>query len=221
MKTAVVCSGGLDSVTLAYQVGKERELDRLISFDYGQKHKKELEYAARAAADIGVAHNIVDISGIARFFKRSALTGDLEVPEGSYSEDNMQVTVVPNRNAIMLSIAYGIVADEAISAVAVAVHGGDHFIYPDCRPEFIDAFRRMQDVALEGIADIELLAPYVHMDKADIVRLGAALEVPFHLTWSCYKGGDFHCGRCGTCIERQEAFNVAGIDDPTVYQDAA
>jgi 7-cyano-7-deazaguanine synthase len=219
MKTLVVCSGGMDSVTLAYQVRKERQLSRLVSFDYGQRHKKELDFAAGTAEDLGVEHNIVDLSGIAKFLTGSALTDDIEVPDGHYAEENMQATVVPNRNAIMLAIAFGIAAGENAAAVAAAVHAGDHFIYPDCRPEFVEAFRAMQACALEGVWEVDFYAPYANQTKADIARLGAELGVPFAKTWSCYKGGEVHCGRCGTCVERQEALYLAGVEDPTAYAD--
>jgi 7-cyano-7-deazaguanine synthase len=129
------------------------------------------------------------------------------------------VTVVPNRNAIMLAIAFGMAAARKADAVAVAVHGGDHFIYPDCRPGFIDSFQAMQNHALDGYADVTLLAPFVTGSKADIVTEGARHGTPFAETWSCYKGGDKHCGRCGTCVERREAFFLAGIEDPTDYMD--
>jgi 7-cyano-7-deazaguanine synthase len=132
----------------------------------------------------------------------------------------MKATVVPNRNAIMLAIAFGLAAAQKADAVAVAVHGGDHFIYPDCRPGFIDAFQTMQDAALDGYASVKLQAPYVNATKADIVTDGAKHGTPFAETWSCYKGGARHCGRCGTCVERREAFHLAGVADPTDYEDA-
>jgi 7-cyano-7-deazaguanine synthase len=126
---------------------------------------------------------------------------------------------VPNRNAILLTIAFGLAAAEGYDAVAIAVHGGDHFIYPDCRPDFVEAFRRMQAKALDGYASVDLLAPFVDGSKADIVRAGARVGTPFERTWSCYKGGEVHCGRCGTCVERREAFHLAGVADPTAYAD--
>lgn len=132
----------------------------------------------------------------------------------------MRITVVPNRNAIMLAIAFGVAAAQKADAVATAVHGGDHFIYPDCRPAFIDTFQTMQNHALAGYADIRLYAPYMNMSKADIVREGAKYATRFEATWSCYKGGARHCGRCGTCVERREAFDLAAIADPTDYEDA-
>lgn len=219
MKTLVVCSGGLDSVTLAYKVAVERALAGLISFDYGQRHKKELEFAALCAQRLGAPHSIIDISAIGAQLQGSALTDNIAVPEGHYAEESMKITVVPNRNAIMLSIAYGIASARGSDAVAAAFHGGDHFIYPDCRPGFVAAFGAMQDKALEGLADIKLYAPFLDFKKSGIVAEGARLGVPFADTWSCYKGGEVHCGRCGTCVERREAFHLAGVADPTAYAD--
>ncbi len=219
MKTLVICSGGLDSVTLAYKIAKEQTLCGLISFDYGQRHKKELDFAAKCAEDLGVAHDIIDISHIGTLLSGSALTDNLDVPDGHYAEETMKVTVVPNRNAIMLTIAYGIASSREMDAVATAVHGGDHFIYPDCRPEFAQSFQAMQDHALEGLSKIALYTPFIQISKADIVTEGGKVDVPFIKTWSCYKGQQNHCGRCGTCVERREAFDIANVDDPTIYDD--
>ncbi len=219
MDTIVICSGGLDSVTLAHKVAAEGRLSGLLSFDYGQRHVKELDYAAACAARLDVGHLVVDISGVGRGLAGSALTDEVAVPDGHYAEETMKITIVPNRNAIMLAVAFGLAAARQARAVAVAVHGGDHFIYPDCRPGFIDAFRRMQTAALEGVAEIALEAPFVHLSKADIVAEGALNGTPFAETWSCYKGGELHCGRCGTCVERREAFDLAGVADPTDYAD--
>ena len=219
MKTNVICSGGLDSVSLAHVIADRDELARLVSFDYGQRHRKELEFAAACATRLGVPHHLIDMRGIGASLTGSALTDDIDVPDGHYAEDTMKITVVPNRNAIMLTIAYGIAAANGDDAVATAVHGGDHFIYPDCRPLFTEAFDTMQRAALDGYADVTLYTPFVHRTKADIVTEGARVNTPFAQTWSCYKGGDMHCGRCGTCVERREAFDLAGIIDPTVYAD--
>ncbi len=150
MKTYVICSGGMDSVTLAYKVATEHTLAGLISFDYGQRHNKELSFAAQCATDLNVPHHIIDISSIGAQLSGSALTDDIDVPDGHYAADNMAVTVVPNRNAIMLTIAYGIAASNGANAVAAAFHGGDHFIYPDCRPDFASSFAAMQNHALEA-----------------------------------------------------------------------
>lgn len=220
MKTIVVCSGGLDSVTLAHKAAAEGSDLRLISFDYGQRHKKELAYAENCGARLSARHRIVDIAAVGRLLSGSALTDEQAVPDGHYAEETMRVTVVPNRNAIMLAIAFGAAAAEQAERVAAAMHGGDHFIYPDCRPAFTQAFETMQRQALDGVADVALYTPFLALSKADIVGEGARLGVPFEETWSCYKGGALHCGRCGTCVERQEAFHLAGVRDPTVYEDA-
>ncbi|KAA3515898.1 MULTISPECIES: 7-cyano-7-deazaguanine synthase QueC [Agrobacterium] len=219
MKTIVICSGGLDSVSLAHKIAAENELIALVSFDYGQRHKKELDFAALCASRLGVPHHIIDVRTIGAHLTGSALTDDVAVPDGHYAEETMRSTVVPNRNAIMLTIAFGLAAAQQADAVAIAVHGGDHFIYPDCRPGFIDSFNDMQRHALEGYANVKLYAPYVTGSKADIVTDGARHDTPFAETWSCYKGGMRHCGRCGTCVERREAFHLAGVDDPTDYED--
>lgn len=219
MKTIVICSGGLDSVSLAHMVAAKRKLTGLVSFDYGQRHRKELDYAALCAKRLDVRHDIIDMRGIGAALTGSALTDDVDVPDGHYAEETMRVTVVPNRNAIMLTVAYGIAAARGDQAVATAVHGGDHFIYPDCRPDFTQAFEFMQYMALDGYADVSLYTPFVHRSKADIVTEGQRHNTPFAETWSCYKGGVHHCGRCGTCVERREAFDLAGVTDPTQYDD--
>ena len=219
MKVIVVCSGGLDSVSLAHKMAAEQELLGLVSFDYGQRHKKELLFAAACANRLGVKHYIIDMTDIGRNLTGSALTDDVAVPDGHYAEETMRITVVPNRNAIMLAIAFGVAVSNKADAVATAVHGGDHFIYPDCRPGFIEAFQMMQNLATEGYASVKLLAPYVHQPKSFIVTDGVKHHTPFVETWSCYKGGESHCGRCGTCVERREAFYLAGVDDPTDYED--
>ncbi len=218
-KTLVICSGGLDSVTLAYKLAAKGELMGLISFDYGQRHKKELFYAEKCAKDLGVTYDLVDISSVGALLSGSALTDDIDVPDGHYEQESMKLTVVPNRNAIMLAIAYGIADAKGASRVATAVHGGDHFIYPDCRPEFIASFQAMQDEALKGFSQIDLYTPFINAPKSAIASEAAELNVPIEDTWSCYKGGEIHCGRCGTCVERIEACQIAGIDDPTQYAD--
>ncbi|MBO9431099.1 7-cyano-7-deazaguanine synthase QueC [Sulfitobacter sp. R18_1] len=219
MKTLVICSGGLDSVSLAHITAEVHHLTRLVSFDYGQRHRKEVDFARAAAERLGVPFHLIDMRGIGAALSGSALTDDIDVPDGHYAEDTMKITVVPNRNAIMLSIGFGIAAAQGDEAVATAVHGGDHFIYPDCRPGFTRAFDAMQQAALDGYADVRLHTPFVEHSKAEIVRQGALHGTPFTETWSCYKGGAVHCGRCGTCVERREAFHLAEVTDPTVYAD--
>ncbi len=217
MKTIAIVSGGMDSVTLAYKLAAEGHNIHLLSFNYGQRHKKELDFARMAAYDLGGLWDVVDLSNLTHLIGGSSLTSDIPVPDGHYAEETMKITVVPNRNAIMLAIAYGVAVAEQADYVAVGVHAGDHFIYPDCRPEFISLFEQMEDRAIEGFGSAKLLAPFVNISKADIVSLGTVVNVPYRKTWSCYKGGDVHCGTCGTCVERKEAFQLAGVEDPTEY----
>lgn len=219
MKTLVICSGGLDSVTLAYKVASEYQLARLVAFDYGQRHKKELGFVQRAADALNVPLHIVDIASVGALLGGSALTDSIDVPDGHYAEENMKVTVVPNRNAIMLAIGFGAASAAGCEAVATAVHSGDHFIYPDCRSEFLHAFAHMEKLAMDGLDDIQLYTPFADKSKSKIVEEGAKYGVPFADTWSCYKGEEIHCGRCGTCVERIEAFHLAGVSDPTEYAD--
>ena len=218
-KAVAIVSGGLDSVTLAYLLRSEGYDLHLLSFDYGQRHKNELTYAELCAKRLGAEFSLLNLSSLGQFLKGSALTDDIPVPDGHYAAPSMAITVVPNRNAIMLSIAYGIAAAEEAEVVAIGVHAGDHFIYPDCRPEFIKAFGEMQKFALEGFGhpNLKLHAPFLTLGKEQIVQLGNTLNVPFADTWSCYKGGEKHCGTCGTCVERRLAFEAAGITDPTEY----
>lgn len=218
MNALLICSGGFDSVTLAHRLHQEQALGALLTFDYGQRHIKEIDAARLCAEQLKVPHLIIDIGHIGRQLSGSALTDDIAVPHGHYTEENMQLTVVPNRNAIMLTIAFGIAASRGLNTVALAVHGGDHFIYPDCRPDFIRLFSEMQATALDGIAEVGLYAPYVHSDKTEIARDAARFAVPIADTWSCYEGGELHCGRCGTCVERKEAMALAGVADPTAYR---
>lgn len=222
-KAVAIVSGGLDSVTLAYVLHAQGYDLHLLSFDYGQRHKKELDYAILCAERLGASYDIVDLSGLAKLLTGSALTDDIPVPDGHYAAPTMAITVVPNRNAIMLSIAYGAAVAQKAELVAIGVHGGDHFIYPDCRPGFIAAFDQMEKLATEGFADekLHLSAPFLHLGKHNIVEQGAKLGVPYAETWSCYKGGEQHCGVCGTCYERREAFELAGVPDPTSYEQSA
>lgn len=220
MKTVAIVSGGLDSVTLAYHLAQKGHKLDILSFSYGQRHVKELSFARVCAERLGVNFDLVDLSSVGRLLTGSALTDPtLAMPEGHYAAPNMRLTVVPNRNAIMLAIAFGVAVARDAEIVATAVHAGDHFIYPDCRPEFISAFDAMQRLAVAGFGSPKLCldAPFVNISKADIVSIGDACGVPFADTWSCYSGGDVHCGKCGTCVERKEAFLLAGVFDPTVY----
>ena len=220
MKTAVIVSGGMDSVTLAYWLADKGHEVSLVSFDYGQRHRRELESARLIAERMGVEHTVIDISGIRPLLAGSALTDDVEVPHGHYEEESMRVTVVPNRNAIMLSIAWGMACATGADALACGVHSGDHFIYPDCRPDFITQLNTALRTGTDGhrSESLRLLAPFIGMSKTDIAAEGGRLAVPYELTWTCYEGGEVHCGRCGACVERKEAFRDSGVTDPTRYK---
>lgn len=217
----VLLSGGLDSTVLVTMMSEKYRVHAL-SFDYGQRHSKELFVAADTAQRLGIPHDIIDVATLGRLFWTSSLTNqEMHVPEGHYAADNMKKTVVPNRNMIMLSMAVGVAISDDASVVAFAAHAGDHDIYPDCRLPFVD---KLEMAVLEGNQgfvrdDFSIIAPFISMTKADLVSLGSALNVPFAKTWSCYKGGQIHCGKCGTCVERAEAFALASIKDPTVYED--
>ncbi len=195
----------MDSTTLLYQLLEEGDEVLAISFDYGQRHVKELEFAARTCEKLRVSHQVVDLSDVGRLLGGSALTsGDIEVPHGHYEHESMRLTVVPNRNMIMMSIAAGHAISAGYDRVAIAVHAGDHAVYPDCRPRFIEVF---EDAVLEGnYGRVTVYAPFIDMTKTGIVRLGRALGIDYENdTWSCYEGGEEPCGKCGTCVERAEA----------------
>ena len=216
MKTLVIYSGGLDSSVLLYDLHYIGQDVHALSVNYGQRHKCELACAATICAELGIPHEVADLSAIQPLLAGSSLTSaEIEVAEGHYTEENMKTTVVPNRNMILLALATGHALAIGAEQVAYAAHSGDHAIYPDCRNEFADAMAAT--MALCDWQQVALSRPFVNWTKADIVRRGAELGVPFERTWSCYKGRDTHCGRCGTCIERREAFDLAGIEDPTDY----
>jgi 7-cyano-7-deazaguanine synthase len=218
-RAVAIVGGGMDSVTLAYLLDSEEYELHILSVDYGQRHKKEISYARRCAEQLGATFDIANMSQVGRLLSGSALADDVEVPHGHYAAENMAVTVVPNRNAIMLSIAYGLAVAEEAALVACAVHAGDHYVYPDCRPDFINAFDQMQKKAVEGFGmpNLCLYAPFIYKTKAEVVEIGGGLSVPYEESWSCYEGGEVHCGLCGTCNERNEAFELAGVRDPTEY----
>jgi 7-cyano-7-deazaguanine synthase len=215
-KIIAIMSGGLDSTTLVYGLLSEKgrfDVD-CVSFDYGQKHSKELEYAAATCAKLGLRHDIIDLRGITKLLGESgsSLVSDTPVPEGHYAEENMKATVVPNRNMMMLSIAGGVAVARSAAAVATGVHAGDHFIYPDCRPEFVTLASQAMIVGNQGFGNPNgtgIIAPFMSSTKEDIAYEALQLGLPLHETWSCYKGGEMHCGKCGTCVERLEAINGA------------
>lgn len=211
-----IASGGLDSTVMIYALRERGDTLHLLTFDYGQRHRKEIIYAQKLAQRLGLPHEVVDISDVSRLLSSALTRGDLDVPKGPYREDTMSLTVVPNRNALFLSIASGFAISIGYDAVALAVHRGDHPVYPDCRPEFVRAYETMVRIATD--TPLRILAPFVQMTKEEIVALGARLGVPFEETWSCYQGRAQHCGVCPTCIERRQAFQRAGVQDPTVYE---
>lgn len=188
-----------------------------VTFDYGSNHNaREIECARRQCVLLGIEHLIIPLSFMGRYFRSSLLSGAQDIPEGHYADDNMKSTVVPFRNGIMLAVACGLAESRDLRHVMIANHGGDHAIYPDCRPGFIDAMSlAMKEGTYEGIT---IDAPYTGITKADIVKRGSALDVDYLLTYSCYKGAEHHCGCCGTCVERKEAFEIAGVKDPTLYK---
>jgi 7-cyano-7-deazaguanine synthase len=224
MKAVAIVSGGMDSVTLAYKLrGDYPDEDlHLLAFDYGQRHNKELLFARGAAVDVGASFDVIDLTGITSLLSQSGsslVNRDVDVPDGHYAEESMKITVVPNRNMIMLSLAIGVAVSEKADFVATGVHAGDHAIYPDCRPEFIEAMTIVAQAGNEGFAvpDFHIEAPFLNMSKDQIASLGDQLGVDYSRTWSCYKGGEVHCGTCGTCVERREAFSLSGVVDPTIY----
>jgi len=218
--TLALASGGMDSSTLCYQLAEQGRLAGVASVDYGQRHRRELQAAAHIANLLGVEHVVLDLRPLGALLTGSALTDDVDVPHGHYAAENMAVTVVPNRNMIMLASAGGVASARGLSRVATAVHAGDHFVYPDCRPEFIEAVSAALTLGTTGFGDVQIVAPFVDMTKADIAAEGDRLGVPWEATWTCYEGGEVHCGRCATCVERIEAFHLAGVDDPTTYTDS-
>lgn len=213
----VLLSGGLDSSVLTYALARSKRAVKALTVLYGQRHAKELESATVIAHGLGVEHRIVDLTGIRSILGASALlNGGTAIPEGHYEDESMRVTVVPNRNMLLLSIAAAWSVASGLDGVAYAAHAGDHAIYPDCRPAFAEAMEAA--LSLCDYRPQTLARPFVGLTKGDIVQLGSKLGVPFENTWSCYKGGARHCGRCGTCTERIEAFKRAGVPDPTVYE---
>lgn len=213
--SVIIVSGGMDSITLLYDHKDEIALG--ISFDYGSNHNaREIPFAKMHCERLGIKHITINLDFMHQYFKSSLLDGAEAIPEGHYADDNMKSTVVPFRNGIMLSIAIGIAESNNLDQVFIANHGGDHTIYPDCRPEFINA---IDAAATAGTYNnVKVVAPYTKITKSDIARIGKKLGIYYTETWSCYKGGEVHCGKCGTCVERKEALAEAGIEDKTIYE---
>ncbi|MBQ3873168.1 MAG: 7-cyano-7-deazaguanine synthase QueC [Bacteroidales bacterium] len=213
MKAVLIYSGGLDSTTLLYEYKESIAL--AVSFDYGSKHnEREIAFARLNCEKLGVEHIVIPLEFMQKYFRSSLLKGGDDIPEGSYDDSNMQSTVVPFRNGIMLAVAAGLAESRGLDAIMMANHGGDHAIYPDCRPEFVDAFGKAVEAGTYN--GVKLLSPYCNITKRDIALRGKALGIDYSLTYSCYKGGEKHCGKCGTCTERREA--LEGFD-PTEYEE--
>lgn len=213
--SAIIVSGGMDSITMLYDFKDSIALG--ISFDYGSNHNaKEIPLAKMHCERLGIKHITIPLDFMPQYFKSSLLEGSDAIPEGHYEEENMKSTVVPFRNGIMLAIAVGVAESNGLKKIFIANHGGDHTIYPDCRPKFIEAFDKASSAGtFEGLT---IEAPYTNITKADIAKIGKELGIDYAETWSCYKGGEIHCGKCGTCVERKEALFLAGIDDKTIYE---
>ncbi len=212
----VLVSGGMDSITALYEANAQYEVAGAVTFHYGSKHNdRELPFAAYHAERLGIPHRVIHLDFIGELFESNLLRKGGEIPKGHYEEQTMKKTVVPFRNGIMLSIAAGFAESVEAQGLVIAAHAGDHAIYPDCREEFM---KSMGDaIRLGTYAEVKLIRPFIAITKAEIVARGHQLGIDYARTWSCYVGGETHCGECGTCVERREAFIIAGIPDPTNY----
>ena len=215
-KAVILLSGGMDSTVLLYYMLSENWQCHALSIHYGQRHSRELAAARAIANKVRVPHIECDLGQIRGLLRGSSQTDAVPVPEGHYEDPVMRLTVVPNRNMILLSVAAATAIGIGAKVVAYAAHTGDHAVYPDCRPEFIKALGTALRLCHYDDG-VRLMSPFVNKSKADIARIGAGLAVPFELTYSCYQGQAKHCGKCGTCVERREAFQLSGISDPTEY----
>ena len=216
-KALVILSGGIDSTVLLYDLIDQGYDVEAITFHYGQKHSKEISSAKATCAILDIPQKIVRLEGIEDLIHGSALIGDKDIPEGHYEDESMKSTVVANRNSIFINLAMAYAITKKIRTIAYGAHAGDHAIYPDCRPVFVERIQALAEVV--DYDPLNIIVPYLHWKKQDIVKKGAELGVDFDYTWSCYKGQRLHCGRCGTCVERIEAFKLAGVEDPTKYME--
>lgn len=215
-KVVVIYSGGMDSFTVLHNAIRAGHEVYALSFNYGQRHVKELVCAQAVCQELGIHHKIVDISAINQLIGGSSLTDDIEVPEGHYAADNMKSTVVPNRNMILLSLAVGYAVSLEAQAVYYGAHSGDHFIYPDCRPEFV---QKMNDVCqIANYEPVDIVSPYLQQTKIEILKDGLAMGLDYSKTWTCYNGREKACGKCGSCQERLEAFTLNNTTDPLPYE---
>jgi 7-cyano-7-deazaguanine synthase len=215
-KAVVIYSGGMDSFTVLNKAVFEGLEVYALTFDYGQKHVKEVDFARNVCSAMGITHKIIDITAINELISGSSLTSNIEVPEGHYADENMKSTVVPNRNMILLSLAVGYATSIKASKVYFGAHGGDHHVYPDCRPDFV---KKMNEVCAVANYDfVEVVTPYLTSNKTEILRDGLKMKLDYALTWTCYNGREEACGRCGSCVERLEAFEENQAEDPLAYE---
>lgn len=215
-KVVVIYSGGMDSFTLMNECLENGQQVYALSFNYGQKHSRELHAAQKVCDRLGLPHRLVDITSIHQLLLGSSLTDDIEIPEGHYEEDSMKSTVVPNRNMVMLSMAIAYAVSIGAPRVLFGAHGGDHAIYPDCRPEFVEKMAAVARIA--NYEAIEVEAPYLHLSKTEILTRGLKMGLNYAETWTCYKGKERACGKCGACQERLEAFTQNDAQDPLPYE---
>ncbi|SEA43596.1 7-cyano-7-deazaguanine synthase [Alkalimonas amylolytica] len=215
-KVVVIYSGGMDSYTVLHKAIADGHDVYALSFNYGQRHVKELECAAQVCRELGINHKVVDISAINQLLAGSSLTDNIEVPEGHYEAENMKSTIVPNRNMILISLAVGYADSIKAKAVYYGAHSGDHFIYPDCRPEFVEKMNAVCQIA--NYDPIDIVSPYLHESKIEILRDGLAMGLDYSKTWTCYNGRELACGKCGACQERLEAFALNKAKDPLPYE---
>jgi 7-cyano-7-deazaguanine synthase len=215
-KVVVIYSGGMDSFTIVNEAVQSGIQVYALSFNYGQKHSKELHYAQKVCDELVIPHKVVDITAIHQLLLGSSLTDDIAIPDGHYEEESMKSTVVPNRNMIMLSLAIGYAVSVGAEAVYYGAHGGDHAIYPDCRPEFVEKMSAVSKVA--NYEEISVFAPFIDLTKIEILAKGLAMNLDYSKSWTCYKGREKACGKCGACQERLEAFAENGLMDPLPYE---
>lgn len=216
-KVVVIYSGGMDSFTVLHHALQQGHEIFAISFNYGQRHVRELDAAAQVCQQLNIPHKVVDITAINSLLAGSSLTSDIAIPEGEYAEDNMRSTVVPNRNMILLSLAIGYAVSIEAEAVYYGAHSGDHDIYPDCRPEFVEKMNAVSLIA--NYEPIRIEVPYLHSDKAEILAAGLTMDLDYSQTWTCYNGREKACGKCSACSERLAAFAANQVVDPLAYEE--
>jgi len=215
-KVVVIYSGGMDSFTVLNRAIKDGKEVFALSFDYGQRHVKELECASSVCDSLNIKHKVIDISAINELLAGSSLTDDIDIPEGHYEAESMKSTIVPNRNMILLSLAVAYAVSVGAGQVYYGAHSGDHAIYPDCRPEFV---KKMSDVCqIANYESVEIFSPYLEVDKTAILTDGISMGLDYSNTWTCYNGREKACGKCGACQERLEAFSENQVTDPIAYE---